>query len=280
MKKKEKLEKVNAIIDSIVKELNVAEVQYAPIKLEDIVFTRVENYDTTKLNCVEFRNKGDMRFGIELNLGNMIGGYPLIVNSQMFENSECAYIGGLYSSKGKDSEEIQRLLSTHKNGLFGKKTFRYRDNEYCKFKRQDWEDYNIEFMKYIILCKINTNEDFRNLLLFIPDNVMLIEDVSFMNGNNRLVWGCENNELKKIKKEKLKVLKQRLIEENIAYNKQFRQLLFNRIHNIGIWSGKNIMGKILTYFIVCMKNNIEPKIDFDLLRNMDIYWFGEKLNFD
>ena len=108
---------------------------------------------------------------------------------------------------------------------------------------------------------------------------MLIEDVSFMNGSNRLVWGCENNELKKIKKEKLKVLKQRLIEENIAYNKQFRQLLFNRFHH-GIWEGQNIMGKILTYFMICMKNNIKPKIDFDLLRNMDIYWFGEKLNFD
>ena len=40
------------------------------------------------------------------------------------------------------------------------------------------------------------------------------------------------------------------------------------------------MGKILTYFMICMKNNIEPKIDFDLLKNMDIYWFGEKLNFD
>ena len=211
MKKKEKLEKVNAIINNIVKELNVAEVKYAPIKLEDIVFDRVEIYDTTKVNCFEFRNKGDVRCGIELNLGNMIGGYPLIVGNQRFENSECAYIGGLYSSKGKESEDIQRLLSTHKNGLFAKKTFRYRDNEYCKFKRQDWEDYNIEFMKYIILCKITTNEDFRNLLLSIPDNVMLIEDVSFMNGSNRLVWGCENNELKKIKKEKLKVLKQRLI---------------------------------------------------------------------
>jgi len=279
MKKKEKLEKVNAIIDSIVKELNVAEVQYAPIMLEDIIFDRVENYDTKKVNCFEFRNKGDVRCGIELNLGNMIGGYPLIVGNQRFENSECAYIGGLYSSKGKESEDIQRLLSTHKNGLFAKKTFRYRDNEYCKFKRQDWEDYNIEFMKYIILFKIKTNADFRNLLLSIPDNVMLIEDVSFMNGSNRLVWGCENNELKKIKKEKLKVLKQRLIEENIAYNKQFRQLLFNRFHH-GIWKGHNIMGKILTYFMTCMKNNIEPKIDFDLLRNMDIYWFGEKLNFD
>jgi hypothetical protein len=82
--------------------------------------------------------------------------------------------------------------------------------------------------------------------------------------------------LKNIKKDKLKFLNDVLKNEDIDYRKDYRRLLFNRIH-YGIWEGKNIMGKILTYFMICLKNNIEPKIDWDLLNSKDIFWFGNKL---
>ncbi len=245
MNKKAKVTKVNAIIDSLLKELSISDSDNKSIKIEDIDFNRFENYDTSKVRIWEFRNKGDMRNGIELNLGNMIN-LPLEVNGIRFENSECAYIAGLYSSGDRHSNEVQKILSTHRNGLFAKKEFRYRDNNYCVLKRTDWEEFNIEWMKYVIWCEINTSSEFRNLLMSIPSNVTLVEDVSFMTGDKKLVWGCENQEMKKVKKDMLKLLKLKLIEEGITYNNQYRQMLFNRIHNIGVFSGFNVMDKILS----------------------------------
>ncbi len=37
------------------------------------------------------------------------------------------------------------------------------------------------------------------------------------------------------------------------------------------------MKKILTYFMISLKNNVESKIDWDLLNGKDICWFREKL---
>jgi len=111
---------------------------------------------------------------------------------------------------------------------------------------------------------------------------LLIEDVSFLKGSKKLTWGAENIELKRIKKEKLKLLKQRLLEDNIQFSKRYTQILNNKIHGIGCYHGKNIMGKILTEAVIRMKHYTdEPEIivDYNLLDSKNIYWFGEKLNF-
>ena len=41
----------------------------------------------------------------------------------------------------------------------------------------------------------------------------------------------------------------------------------NKINDIGIWSGVNCMGKILTICKWCLDNNTEPPIDYDLLNS-------------
>lgn len=286
MKKHELKEKVYEIIELVINDLQMNEVQSAPIKLTDIDYLQDEVYDTSKVKCVAFRNKGDkyvLENGsiIELNLGNMISN-PTKVSGVWFKNSECAYISSIYGSNSLDCIDIQRTLSNHTNGLKAKRVYRNLTNEHSKFQRVDFDFFNIEFMKFVILSKIRSNEDFRNLLLSIPDNVMLIEDVSFLKGSKKLVWGAENIELKRIKKEKLKLLKQRLSEDNIQHSKRYTQMLNNKIHSIGCYCGKNIMGKILTEAVIRMKHYTdEPEIiiDYNLLESKNIYWFGEKLNF-
>lgn len=280
------MEKVKEVIDGLVRELNLTtDVKSEDLKIEEIIFGRNETYDTTQMRVWAFRNRGDYRCvengnQIVLDLGNMLN-EPVMVNGIQFANSECAYIAGIYSSGDERSNQVQITLAKHRNGLFAKKMYRYRVNEYCELKRSDWNDWNVEWMKYVIKCKIESNPNFRELLRSIPDNVVIVEDVSFQSATSatRLFWGAENLEMKKVKKDLLKKLKKNLKDEGIIYRKEYGKILYNSIFNIGTYQGNNMMGKILNYMIICLKNEIEPEIDYDLLNSKEIWWFGEKLVF-
>lgn len=274
------------LIEGLVKELNLpGDVKSEKVKVEDIVFNRSEMYDTANQRVWAFRNRGDYRFDnqgnkIVLDLGNMVN-EPVVINGFRFESSECLYISGLYSDDNEQSVQIQNTLATHRNGLFAKKNFRYRTNDYCQYKRSDWTDFNVEFMKWVIKMKIDSNPQFRQLLLSIPDNVMIVEDVSFQSAAsaNKLYWGAENQDLKKIKKDLLKKLKKILKDKGIKNRKEDGKYLYNSIYNIGTYQGVNTMGKILTYMMICLKNGVEPVIDYDFLNNKDIWLCGKKLVF-
>ena len=265
------------VIEGLVKDLNLpADAKSASVKVEDIIFNRNEVYDTTQIRVWAFRNRGDYRYDdngdkIALDLGNMVN-QDVEVNGIKFENSECLYISGLYSDGSFQSTQVQNMLAKHRNGLFAKKMFRYRTNEYCQFKRSDWTTFNVEWMKYVIKCKVDSNPQFRQLLLSIPDNVMIVEDVSFQptTSATRLFWGAENTEQKHLKKNSLKKLKKILKEKEIKYRKEYGKYLYNSIFNIGSYHGVNTMGKILTYMKLCLKEGFQPEIDYDLLNSKDI----------
>lgn len=277
---------VKEVIEGLVSGLNLQSDTNSPkLNVEDIFFARNEVYDTTNMYVWAFRNRGDYRYDntnkkIVLDLGNMVN-ESVVVNGIQFANSECAYIAGIYSSGDTNSNQVQMALSKHRNGLFAKKMFRYRVNEYCQLKRTDWQDFNVEWMKYVIKCKIETNPQFRKLLLSIPNNVMIVEDVSFQSAASasRLFWGSENLDLKRVKKDLLKKLKKVLIEMGIKYRKDYGKYLYNSIFNLGSYQGVNTMGKILTYLMICIKEGIEPEIDYKLLNEKEIWWFGKKLMF-
>ena len=64
---------------------------------------------------------------------------------------------------------------------------------------------------------------------------------------------------------------------------ELRHLLYvetNKINNIGEWRGQNNYGKILMICRDCLIQGIEPQIDYDLLRQSNIYLFGKKLSFE
>lgn len=278
---------VKQVIDGLISELNFQreDVKSSKLGLEDIIFGKNEVYDTTQMRVWAFRNRGDYHSDengnkIVLDLGNMVN-QSLNVNSIQFANSECTYISALYSSGDERSNQVQVALAKHRNGLFAKKLYRYRVNEYCELKRTDWQDFNVEWMKYVIKCKIESNPQFRQLLLSIPDDVMIVEDVSFQSSTSatRLFWGAENLEMKKVKKDLLKKLKKILVEKGIKYRKEYGKYLYNSIYNTGYYQGVNMMGKILTYMMICLKNGIEPVIDYDLLNSKEIWLFGKKLVF-
>lgn len=274
------------LIEGLVKDLNLpADAKSASVKVEDIIFNKSEMYDTATMRVWAFRNRGDYRFDdngnkIVLDLGNMVN-EPVEVNGVKFANSENLYISGLYSDGSTKATQVQNMLAKHRNGLFAKKMFRYRTNEYCQFKRSDWATFNVEWMKYVIKCKVDSNPQFRQLLLSIPDNVMIVEDVSFQPATSatRLFWGAENQALKRVKKDSLKKLKKILNDKGITYRKEYGKVLYNSIFNIGTYQGVNTMGKILTYMMISLKKGIEPEIDYALLNSKNIWLCGKKLVF-
>lgn len=157
-------------------------------------FSDVEAYDASTLNCFAFRHGYDVRHGLSLSLGNMVRGYGFDLQGIHFNNSECAYIAGAFSDGTDAHLAIQRQLAACDNGYAAKKSIRKsHDSE----KRDDWESFNVEWMRYVVWQKCLGNEEFRRLLSAFPKNAVIIEDSTFQRGCTATLWGTRNDELKK-----------------------------------------------------------------------------------
>ena len=164
---------------------------------EGIVLGRMETYDAGKLNCWAFRKSTDVRDGITLSLGNLCGGYPFTLCGHTFSTSESAYLCGEFSLNTPMHTEIQHELQEQKNGFVSKKFIKSKYKEYI---REDWETIRLQWMLYVVWHKCIGNADFRDLLLSLPKDAVIIENSNkrrrIENVNNDLVWGAKNKELR------------------------------------------------------------------------------------
>lgn len=252
---------------------------------EEIVLDRVETYDATVQNCWSFRNAGDVRDGVVLDLGNMVSGYEFDMLGQHFLNSEAAYIAGAYSMEGERYADIQRMLSTWDNGYTAKSVFRKQHNEYTRLIRQDWTQFNIQWMLLVIWEKCKSNSTFRDILLSIPRDAVIIENSTDVGAEDptkstSTIWGCWNRELMDARY----VIEEDVANRTSAKSKkeiERRQMVErNKINHIGIWRGKNLMGKIHKLCQIALLTNTEPPIDYNLLDSGHIYWFSYGLKYN
>ena len=245
----------------------------------DIVLDRFENYDATLLNCWSFRNGGDVRNNVTLDLGNMLSDYAFSVLGVPFLNSESAYIAGAYSLQGEEYCAIQKQLSTWKNGYTSKAIFRKQKNEYTKLLRKDWEQFNIQWMLFIVWEKCKSNESFRQILISIPKDAIIIENSTYVGvkdpaKSTSTIWGCWNEDLMAARKIIESDVENRTTLNNkkqIEYRKMIER---NKINHVGVWKGKNLMGKILKLCQIALLTNIKPPINYNLLNSSGIFWFG------
>lgn len=170
--------------------------------------------------------------GSKWNFGNMKGGYPFEICGKHFYTSESAYICGL-----TDDEEFQTELMNCKNGFVAKKFIR---NKRKNLIRKDVNEYNGEWMKYVVWCKCCGNVDFKNLLLSTGEKV-IVEDATNIKSESADFWGCK------------------LVD--------------------GVYVGCNMMGKILMQCRDCLLKGTNPNIELWLLDASGISWFGKKLYF-
>lgn len=255
----------------------VAKASYI-IDIDSIDFLREETIDASNVETWSFRKTEDERDGMDIDLGNMCITYPFECHGRMFTNSEALYICGMFSNDTAKHKGIQEKLIAAKSGYDAKKVVRQKYED--SFARDDWQAFNVEYMKWCVWQKIKGNNDFRQLLMSIPRNAYIIENSTQQKGATALFWGMANKDLEE---------KRSIIEECAAYKsptlskKELTRLQMeerNNINHIGVWNGCNCMGKILKWLQLCLIDDIEPNINYDLLREKQIYLFGHLLTFD
>lgn len=160
------------------------------------------------------------------------------------------------------------------NGFAAKKFIR---NKYIDNVRKDFNDFRIQWMFWVVWQKVIGNEDFKNLLLSVPDDAIIIENSSWQTSTTATIWGCKNMELRRIRQNvKLEI-------ENISTHmtkKDVEHLVSvetNKVNQVGVFTGQNNLGKILMLCREAIKNNITPKIDYNLLSKYDIFLMNKRL---
>lgn len=247
------------------------------IDISSIDFSREESIDASIEETWSFRRAEDERDGLDIDLGNMCISYHFTLNGHTFTNSEALYICGQFSNNTAKHKEIQEKLIAAKSGYDAKKAVRTKYQD--QYARKDWETFNVEWMKWCVWQKIQGNQEFRELLESIPRNAYIIENSTHQKGATALFWGMKNKELEDARS---------VIEDCVKYNnptiksKELARMQMegrNKINHIGTWQGVNCMGKILKYLQLCILDNTEPEINYNLLRSKKIYLFGELLTF-
>lgn len=250
------------------------------IKLEDIDYMRDERIDATKVFVISFRSGEDTINGEKFDIGNMCPGYEFRLNGHLFYNSEAAYIAGLFSNNTDLHFVIQDELQQCNNGWKAKKEIRYENR---KAGRPDWTEpdpetgipFNVEWMKYVVWQKCLNNQDFAAKLKRIPREAWIVEDSTGKHDSSAKVWGCHNDELRKrreIAGEKYKA------QHPTAKKREVKKEQL-KMNNVGVWVGKNVMGKILKACSLCLIDGKDLPINNRFLFNKKVYLFGELLNF-
>ena len=239
-------------------------------------FVREEAYNASSQICYAFRRGTDERNGIVLSLGNMVSGYPFMLDGVRFHNSECAYIAGAFSDGTEEHLALQERLAVCTNGFMAKKAIR-KPNE--ALKRTDWESFNVQWMLYVVWTKCLGNADFRKVLLSLPVDAVIIEDSTFQNGRTATVWGTKNAELKSRLNQLKKELKVKGMSK-VAIKRELDARRLGEWANVGLFRGKNVMGKILMACRDALRNGSEPQIDYALLREKRINLLGRLVSFE
>ena len=224
-----------------------------------------------------FRSVDDIVNGINLRLSNMAGGFPFESGGNVWKDSERLYLCGEWSSNTDEHRFIQECLLSYTSG-FGAK--RFGKSHFKNFIRPDFADFRLQWMLYCVWQKCKGNEDFRELLLQIPQEVVLVENTTTDKWSSAEIWGCKNEELwnKRLNLETILMHKHKDMK-----HKDLKHLInveTNKINNVGVWKGQNNIGKILMLCRDCLIERSELEIDYDLLQQSNIYLFGKKLSFE
>lgn len=273
-------EKIEKEEKAIIKKQSKSPIDIASINFFEGLDTEI--YDTSKVSTWSFRKSDDVVEGEANDLGNMCKGFEFDVCGEHFFNSECAYIVGMFSQNDPQSIKIQRELQASDNGYSAKKDIRHK-YEVRGLNRKDWNEFNVEWMKYVVWQKCKQNKAFQKRLSRIPSNAIIVENSTHQKkrqNDTSAFWGARNYELEKkrdVVELAAEVKNYKLTKKEIEAEKMKAR---NTIHHFGVWVGNNCMGKILTICKHCLDNATEPNIDYDLLRSKQIYLFGKLLTFD
>ena len=155
--------------------------------------------------------------------------------------------------------------------------------KYKNFIRQDFADFRLHWMLFVVWMKCKGNAEFATLLSQIPQDAIIIEDTTKQRCETKGIWGCSNLELARHKAEVKRIVVKQAKTDNPKISKAALQRLVNsetcKVNGIGEFVGENNLGKILMICRDCLTQSIEPPIDYALLESKDIHILGKRISF-
>ena len=249
-------------------------------KTSEIILGRVEHINASHFNCLSFAKASDMANGINVRLSNMAGGYPFSFGGVTWHDSETLYLCGEFSDSSEKHLLVQEDMQRQTSGFAAKRFIKKRNSNLI---RQDFADFRIQWMLYVIWQKCKGNADFANLLLQLPHDAIIIEDTTKQQGDTREVWGCTNTELAIRRAELKKKITRQAKTDNPKISKAALKRLVNmeicKVNSFGEFVGQNNLGKILMICRNCLSCGMEPQIDYALLESKDIHILGKRISF-
>lgn len=252
----------------------------ATSKTSEIILGRVENINASHFNCLSFAKASDMVNGINVRLSNMAGGYPFPFGGVTWRDSETLYLCGEFSDSSEKHLSVQEDMQRQTSGFAAKRFIKKRNSNLI---RQDFADFRIQWMLYVVWQKCMGNADFANLLLQLPDDAIIIEDTTKQHGDTKEVWGCTNTELAIRRAELKKKVTRQAKSDNPKISKAALKRIVNsetcKVNGTGTFVGQNNLGKILMICRDCLIQGVEPPIDYNLLETKDIHILGKRISF-
>lgn len=252
----------------------------ATSKTSEIILGRVEHINASHFNCLSFAKASDMVNGINVRLSNMAGGYPFSFGGITWHDSETLYLCGEFSDSSEKHLLVQEDMQRQTSGFAAKRFIKKRNNNLI---RQDFADFRIQWMLYVVWQKCKGNADFANLLLQLPHDAIIIEDTTKQQSDTKEIWGCTNTELAIRRAELKKKVTRQAKTDNPKISKAALKRLVNmeicKVNCSGMFVGQNNLGKILMICRDCLSCGIEPTIDYALLESKDIHILGKRISF-
>ena len=242
----------------------------------DLVLGREEVYKASS-RVWSFHKVDDIVEGINIKLSNMVGGFPFKFAGIEWKDSERLYLCGEFSSNTDEHNRIQSAIISSKSGYVAK---RFVKTPNKKFVRDNFSEFRLQWMLFCVWVKCLGNSDFRRLLLSIPNDVILVENTTTDNGGSAEIWGCKNHVLHEVRQAKEKVIRESFKAKTKKELHRVINVETNKINDVGEWKGQNNIGKILLICRQSIKEGKEPSIDYDLLRDAQIYLLGKLLQID
>ena len=246
----------------------------------EINLGRVEHINASHFNCLSFSKASDIVNGINVRLTNMAGGYPFDFAGTTWHDSEMLYLCGEFSENSPLHQTIQEQMRNQTSGFASKLFVKAK---YKNFIRQDFADFRLHWMLFVVWMKCKGNAEFATLLSQIPQDAIIIEDTTKQHGNTKEVWGCTNTELAIRRAELKKKVTRQAKTDNPKISKAALKRLVNmeicKVNSFGVFVGQNNLGKILMICRNCLSCGMEPQIDYALLESKDIHILGKRISF-
>ena len=252
-----------------------------PLTWGDFSFRKTHTYDTSKVDCWSFNSNTDVRNGISLDVGNMSNGFGVNILGIDFRNSEVPYQMAIFKND-EASVAVQKEVADpsnkfFSNGLGMKRNYIY-NKKYAPYRRDTQfengkEMWCYEWMKWVVWEKVKQNKAFRDILLAIPQNAVIIEQAQ---KKSHIMWGCWNEELLK---ERKTIRLADAVASGKPYNSPKVKSSIYQVNCASKWVGENAMGLILTMAKLALNKGVQMPIDAKMLNDAKICWFGDVLVF-